>query len=42
MPPAWSPVAPLAALIVAVPLVAMLRRDTPESMFDTMQATSFP
>jgi phosphatidate cytidylyltransferase len=40
--PAWSPVAPLAALIVAVPLVAMLRRDTPESMFDTMQATFLP
>jgi phosphatidate cytidylyltransferase len=40
--PSWPPVAPLAALIVFVPLFAMLGRDTPESMFDTIQATLVP
>lgn len=40
--PAWPPVAPMVALAVVVPLLAMLRRETPESMFEAIQATMLP
>jgi phosphatidate cytidylyltransferase len=42
LPPRFEPIDPLVAILLAVPIGAMLRRDDPSKMFETIQSTIVP